>query len=199
MKANQFHLDKYKDWSPFKFLDAYEEKDKSYFYGRDYEKRQLLAAFKKSSLVILYGPSGSGKSSLINCGLIPNVRLNRSFFIRRNNNIIESIEQELFKDDNSGEIKFSDLIEQVDTIKNKINFYNQAISKINNNILDTKLDHQKGLIEKQEVTKIVSKLIAEKKETSNELQKAKKEEKVIKDQQIKITKHLLKTKLSGIT
>ena len=62
--------------NPFKFLDAFKTKDKQYFYGREKEKISLLAAFKKSSLVILYGPSGSGKSSLINCGLIPNVRLN---------------------------------------------------------------------------------------------------------------------------
>lgn len=55
--------------SPFKFLDAYQKEDAARFFGRERETGQLYNAVHASNLVLLYGASGTGKSSLVNCGL----------------------------------------------------------------------------------------------------------------------------------
>jgi hypothetical protein len=55
--------------SPFKYLDAYQKEDADRFFGRERETAQLYNAVHASNLVLIYGASGTGKSSLVNCGL----------------------------------------------------------------------------------------------------------------------------------
>jgi hypothetical protein len=55
--------------SPFKFLDAYQKEDVDRFFGRERETAQLYNAVRASNLVLVYGASGTGKTSVINCGL----------------------------------------------------------------------------------------------------------------------------------
>jgi len=55
--------------SPFKFLDAYELEDRDVFFGRDKEIQALYEMVFKTPLILLYGKSGTGKTSLIQCGL----------------------------------------------------------------------------------------------------------------------------------
>ena len=55
--------------SPFKFLDTYERTDKYRYFGRERETAQLYNAVFAANLTLLYGASGVGKSSLIQCGL----------------------------------------------------------------------------------------------------------------------------------
>lgn len=55
--------------SPFKFLDAYQKEDVDRFFGREKETAQLYNAVFAANLTLLYGASGTGKTSLINCGL----------------------------------------------------------------------------------------------------------------------------------
>ncbi len=55
--------------SPFKFLDAYTQDDRSVFFGRDEEIETLYRLLGESRLVLVYGASGTGKTSLIQCGL----------------------------------------------------------------------------------------------------------------------------------
>ena len=55
--------------SPFKFLDAYHKQDVDQFFGREKETAQLYNAVFASNLTLLYGASGTGKTSLVNCGL----------------------------------------------------------------------------------------------------------------------------------
>lgn len=55
--------------SPFKFLDSYSKEDKEIFFGRDNEIEDIYAKVFQSNLLLIYGASGTGKSSLINCGL----------------------------------------------------------------------------------------------------------------------------------
>lgn len=55
--------------SPFKFLDSYTLKDKDVFFGRDKEIETLYNLVHKTPLVLVYGPSGTGKTSLVQCGL----------------------------------------------------------------------------------------------------------------------------------
>jgi WD40 repeat protein len=55
--------------SPFKFLDAYTAADQSRFFGRNAEQKRLVELLFRSRLVLVYGPSGTGKTSLVQCGL----------------------------------------------------------------------------------------------------------------------------------
>jgi WD40 repeat protein len=79
--------------SPFKFLDSYTKDDREIFFGRDREIEELYHRVFESKIMLVYGVSGTGKSSLIHCGLankfqdidwLPIV-------IRRGGNIIESM------------------------------------------------------------------------------------------------------------
>jgi hypothetical protein len=55
--------------SPFKFLDSYEEKDRDIFFGRERETETLYEALSGVKHLLVYGPSGAGKTSLVECGL----------------------------------------------------------------------------------------------------------------------------------
>jgi hypothetical protein len=85
--------------SPFKFLDPYELRDRNAFFGRDDEIRDLYNLVSKNRLTFVYGPSGTGKTSLVQCGLadrfggidwLP-------IFIRRGHDLNESLRRELGK------------------------------------------------------------------------------------------------------
>ncbi len=55
--------------SPFKFLDPYGPQDREAFFGREAESRELYQLVTKNRLTFVYGPSGTGKTSLVQCGL----------------------------------------------------------------------------------------------------------------------------------
>jgi hypothetical protein len=54
---------------PFKFLDPYGPEDAVLFFGRGFEIAELYARLYSSPLTVVYGESGTGKTSLIQCGL----------------------------------------------------------------------------------------------------------------------------------
>ena len=58
-------------------LKPYQKEDTIFFYGREKEVEGLLQILQKDRLVTLIGATGTGKSSLINAGLIP--RLENGF------------------------------------------------------------------------------------------------------------------------
>lgn len=58
---------------PFKFLDSYTYADRDLFYGRDKEVNEIYRKFFSNNLFVVYGKSGTGKSSLINCGLMAKI------------------------------------------------------------------------------------------------------------------------------
>ena len=55
--------------SPFKFLDSYGREDRAIFFGREEEINALYELVMSSQLTLVYGASGTGKTSLIECGL----------------------------------------------------------------------------------------------------------------------------------
>ncbi len=54
---------------PFKFLDAYTREDSDIFFGREEEVKALYEMVFQTDLLLIYGASGTGKTSLIQCGL----------------------------------------------------------------------------------------------------------------------------------
>lgn len=68
---------KIKDWQKetlYKELQSFTESDKKYFFGRKLEIEELLIKIHKYNIVGLFGESGTGKTSLVNAGLIPNFK-----------------------------------------------------------------------------------------------------------------------------
>ncbi|MFO7828694.1 MAG: ATP-binding protein, partial [Bacteroidales bacterium] len=76
--------------NPFKFLDSYTKEDKTIFFGRERETEELYQKVFESKILLVYGITGTGKTSLINCGLAN--KFNDSdwlpIYIRRNQNIL---------------------------------------------------------------------------------------------------------------
>ena len=62
------------DARPYRGLEAFREEDTHLFFGRDALARNVLDKLDHHRLVLLIGASGSGKSSLINAGIIPKLR-----------------------------------------------------------------------------------------------------------------------------
>ena len=82
---------------PFKFLDAYSKEDKVIFFGRDEEINALYEMVFQSPILLIYGASGTGKTSLIQCGLASKFQSHDwlALTIRRGSNINESFEKTL--------------------------------------------------------------------------------------------------------
>lgn len=74
--------------SPFKFLDSYTKEDREIYFGREREIDELYHRLFESRIMLVYGESGTGKSSLINCGLINKLRDTDHLpvYIRRSDN-----------------------------------------------------------------------------------------------------------------
>ena len=80
---------------PYKFLNSYEEGDSSIFFGREQEELQILSKIVSFRLILLHGKSGTGKTSLIKAGLMPDLR-ERGYavtYVRVQNKPIEVIER----------------------------------------------------------------------------------------------------------
>ncbi len=62
--------------SPYKGLEKFEEGDKDKFFGRDRWIIELTNHLIEKNILLLLGASGSGKSSLVQAGLIPKLKDN---------------------------------------------------------------------------------------------------------------------------
>ncbi|MDO8845198.1 ATP-binding protein [Methylicorpusculum sp.] len=60
--------------NPWPGLATYDETARHFFYGREEETQELLRLIRLSPLIVLYGKSGLGKSSLLQAGLFPKLR-----------------------------------------------------------------------------------------------------------------------------
>lgn len=116
--------------SPFKFLDSYQQSDNDVYFGREKETTALYQALSGVKHMLIYGPSGAGKTSLIECGLRNRFsdvdwyaltirrgqNINASVFSAINDALIDKIELDnstgMPVDEQTG---FSDILEQLYT------------------------------------------------------------------------------------
>lgn len=82
---------------PFKFLDAYDKNDTDIFFGRDEEIKALYEMVFQNPILLVYGASGTGKTSLIQCGLAGRFKSYEwlPLTIRRGSDINKSLEKAL--------------------------------------------------------------------------------------------------------
>jgi len=85
--------------SPFKFLDAYTKEDREIFFGRDHEIEELYQRVFESKILLVCGVSGTGKSSLVQCGLANKFEVSDwlPVNVRRGRNMLKSLVGELRK------------------------------------------------------------------------------------------------------
>lgn len=83
--------------SPFKFLDAYLKEDKDEFFGRKAEINELYRLVSRHRFVVVYGKIGTGKTSLVMCGLANCFEETDWFalYVRRGNNFLEAMARSL--------------------------------------------------------------------------------------------------------
>jgi len=60
-----------KERTPYKYLDYYTFEDADIFFGREAETQKLVGEILSTRLLVLFSPSGSGKTSLIHAGVRP--------------------------------------------------------------------------------------------------------------------------------
>ena len=82
---------------PFKFLDSYNQHDTDIFFGRDEEVAALYEMVSQSAILLVYGASGTGKTSIIQCGLAGRFKSYdwMPLMVRRGSNINASLEKQL--------------------------------------------------------------------------------------------------------
>ena len=59
---------------PFRGLEVFREKDREFFFGREAVVQRLMEKLNRSRFLAIVGPSGVGKSSIVQAGLIPLLR-----------------------------------------------------------------------------------------------------------------------------
>ena len=62
------------DVSPYRGLEAFREEDADLFFGREQDVARLIERLRTGRFVAVLGASGSGKSSLVQAGLLPALR-----------------------------------------------------------------------------------------------------------------------------
>ena len=84
---------------PFKFLDAYTRDDSDIFFGREEEVDALYEMVFQADLLLVFGASGTGKTSLIQCGLASRFQSHDwlALNIRRGSNLNVSFEKALLE------------------------------------------------------------------------------------------------------
>lgn len=63
-----------RDFNPFPGLRPFASSESDWFFGRDVEMEEIYTRLLSNRFVTLIGSPGCGKSSLINCGVVPLVR-----------------------------------------------------------------------------------------------------------------------------
>ena len=82
---------------PFRGLETFQPKHEALFFGRDKEVEELTNRIHKNGFVVLTGPSGTGKSSLIQAGVIPQFKDAQLVMMRPGVNPLNTLSNTLCK------------------------------------------------------------------------------------------------------
>ena len=74
LKEDSEHISARREKCPYMGLQAFREEDEWAFFGRDALVDRLVGRLEESRFVSVVGPSGSGKSSLVQAGLLPRLK-----------------------------------------------------------------------------------------------------------------------------
>jgi HEAT repeat protein len=82
-----------KERTPYKYLDYYTFEDADLFFGREEETQKMVGEILSTRLLVLFSPSGSGKTSLINAGVRPALEKlgYKTVYVRLENEPIPSV------------------------------------------------------------------------------------------------------------
>lgn len=107
-------------------LSSYEEKDAEIFYGREKEIEELAGDIFHNTQTVIYGPSGTGKTSILRAGIFKKAREERYFpiYIRLNHETEESYAQQILN-----EIKEKAKNENIE-IEKRIDYINDQCSSL---------------------------------------------------------------------
>ena len=83
--------------SPYRWLEYFDQRDAAYFFGRDELIEELSLHLGQHRFLVLAGPSGSGKSSLLRAGLLNAARRsgNETLVIRPLDNVWRELGRQL--------------------------------------------------------------------------------------------------------
>ena len=63
-----------RNYCPYKALEAFTPEDKDFFFGRDNLTQEIIKQLETTAFLPVVGASGSGKSSVVQAGVIPRLR-----------------------------------------------------------------------------------------------------------------------------
>ena len=104
-------------FSPFPGLRPFTQDENEFFFGRENESEEITGKLLRNRFLAVTGASGSGKSSLVLCGLLPRIRSLSAkgdgnwqiLTIRPGNdpygNLADSINENIFSDDHEKELR----------------------------------------------------------------------------------------------
>ena len=104
---------------PYKLLAPYDLADKELFYGRQETIKNMAKRIVHHKIVTLSGKAGSGKTSLINAGLIPLLANNGYVYVyfREYSDPLQQLHAYLSQDNFVAEAQFASLIKLIQSIK----------------------------------------------------------------------------------
>ncbi len=145
---------------PYKGLNSFEEKDNELFYGRKRVINHLLKKIDEENLVVVTGASGTGKSSVVKAGLIPELRkqgFNILPVIRPGKTPVTSLEKALHKSGLlSDDVSFTKdkrvIEEKINLDKNVlvIDQYEELITQCKKEERDGFIEILKGILDKNQ-------------------------------------------------
>jgi HEAT repeat protein len=118
--------------SPYRLFDYYDYEDRDLFFGRDEEIARMVGDILSARLLVLFAPSGSGKSSLLRAGVRPALEKKgfEAVFTRVGENpirsIIDAIES-LKRSSTKGAKTISDAIKGPDVFKGPVKDRERAV------------------------------------------------------------------------
>lgn len=134
--------------SPYKGWQSFDESDASLFYGRSEVISDLKSRFSEVRMIVITGPSGTGKSSLVKAGLLPWLREEGHSILpllipgSRPLDALEKSLKDLGKIDSKGDILIIDQLEEVITQCKDVVEINEFLTRLRKLVDDTEPNYK---------------------------------------------------------